>query len=160
MITGETQSPLSAVGLFAQCSWPSLPALILLSTETASNIPRGAKFHLIRTCTSVLHNTYVFPQGFSALPSAVPPRLPIAGICSCSVSSTQELNKQDSGNGDSNGKKTVTMMTTGNLPADSLTLILPVPQAAVTCGCLRTQYCIFFIALTSYYALQNYFFPV
>lgn len=115
---------------------------------------------LIRTCTSVLHNTHVFPQGFSALPSAVPPRLPIAGICTCSVSFTHELNYQDSGNSDSNGKTVTMMMTTRNLPADNLTLILPVPQAAVTCGCLRTQHCIFFTALTSYYGLLNYFFPV
>lgn len=115
---------------------------------------------LIRTCTSVLHNTHVFPQGFSALPSAVPPRLPIAGICTCSVSFTHELNYQDSGNSDSNGKTVTMMMTTRNLPADNLTLILPVPQAAVTCGCLRTQHSIFFIALTSNYGLLNYFFPV
>lgn len=56
---------------------------------------------------------------------------------------------------------TVTMvMATRDLPADSLTLTLPVPQAAVTHGCLGTQFCILFIALTSYYALLNYFFPI
>lgn len=52
------------------------------------------------------------------------------------------------------------VMATWDLPADSLTLILPVPRAAVTHGCLGTQCCILFTALPSYYALLNYFFPI
>lgn len=119
MTPGETQSAslISPAICPVGCSWPSLPALPLLSTETASQPTSSCAPHsqgswelnscLVRTCISVLHNTHVFPQGFSALPTAVPPSLPMAGICSCSISSTQELNYQDrgsSGNGDSSGR--------------------------------------------------------
>lgn len=117
--TGENPvSPLNRRTIYPLgCSWPSLPDLLLLSTETASQPTSSCAPHsqgsrqlnscLIRTCTSVLHNTRVFPQGFSALPSAVPSSLPMAGICSCSISSTQGLNYRDSGssgNRDSNGR--------------------------------------------------------
>lgn len=123
--------------------------------ELAAKFLPDQNLHLCAT------HTLVFPQGFSALPSAVPPSLPMAGICSCSISSTQELNCQDSGssgNCDSNGRNSYNGDGNKDLLADSLPLILPVPQAAGTRGCLGTQCCILFIALTSYYDLLNYFF--